>query len=909
MVKKWLGALACAALAVPMAVSFFSEEPARAEEDQDGSVEINVKNFPDKAFRAIAASFDTNEDYVLSQEELDKAVTIDANEFGIRDMTGIEYFTSLRSLNCDNNEITVLDVSQNTQLRELFCGMNALKELDVSHNLLLENLWCDSNEIRSLDLSNNTNLRVLGCMHNKISKLDLSHNRWITGLQCGNNELTELDVSGLENLNYFGCNSNHLTTLDVSALIGLVQLQVNDNQLTELKMGKHPVLDSLNTSPNDITVVDVRECPALLAEFEEYGIINYEPDLCFVCMKPFEGWSMSNGGHSEYDRMGKIQPKENVYQIIFTLDYVTNLLGYEIPEVPGYPRKPMDPEEPQDPGEPVVEIDSKNFPDKAFRAIVASFDKNEDMILSDKEINNVIEINAGDCEIRDLTGIEYFTQLRTLTCSGNKIKSLDVSKNTRLVELYCSDNELKEIDVTALTQLQTFWCDMNKITSLDLSKNTLLKVLGCEENKIKELDLSHNSKITGLRCAGNELTELDISNLKDLMYFGCERNKLTSLDVSFLSGLVQLQVESNQLTELKLGKHLYLETLQTAYNDITVIDVSKCPAMLAEFKQYGIKNDEVAGYLYCGMPLENDSADTRSDFDKTGRSQPKDTYYQILFTVDYATNLLGYEVPEVPGHPRKPMEPEGPTFEDFVERLYTVALDRESDPEGKAFWIKQVVEEGKTGADCARFFLLDAPEFMARNLSTEDFVETLYKTFFDRESDAAGKKGWIDAISSGAKTRVEVVNDFIESTEWCNVCATYGVKSGAQYHKATKPSKNATAFATRLYTCCLGRDPEAEGVEYWALALTNLEKTGAEAAQFFFESEEFVGFKTPIDEYLTRLYKTFMDREPASSEVKYWIDEIKAGRQNRRSILAFFAQSPEFTEICKKYGIDRGTIA
>jgi len=79
------------------------------------------------------------------------------------------------------------------------------------------------------------------------------------------------------------------------------------------------------------------------------------------------------------------------------------------------------------------------------------------------------------------------------------------------------------------------------------------------------------------------------------------------------------------------------------------------------------------------------------------------------------------------------------SFEEFVERLYTVALNRTSDPEGKKFWCKEVVENGRSGADCARYFLLDAPEFMNRKLSTEDFVETLYKTFFDRKSDAAGK--------------------------------------------------------------------------------------------------------------------------------------------------------------------------
>ena len=153
-----------------------------------------------------------------------------------------------------------------------------------------------------------------------------------------------------------------------------------------------------------------------------------------------------------------------------------------------------------------------------------------------------------------------------------------------------------------------------------------------------------------------------------------------------------------------------------------------------------------------------------------------------------------------------------------------------------------------------------------------------------------------------------MVNDFIESTEWCNVCATYGVKSGAKYHKAEFASKNAIHFATRLYTCCLGRAPEEGGLKYWSLALTNLEQTGCSAAKEFFTSEEFVSFKLKDDEYIRRLYTTFMDREPDASEVAYWAGEITKGTQTRASVLAFFGQSEEFTKICKKYGIDRGTI-
>ena len=51
-----------------------------------------------------------------------------------------------------------------------------------------------------------------------------------------------------------------------------------------------------------------------------------------------------------------------------------------------------------------------------------------------------------------------------------------------------------------------------------------------------------------------------------------------------------------------------------------------------------------------------------------------------------------------------------------------------------------------------------------------------------------------------------------------------------------------------------------------------------------------------------------MGRDPEASEIAYWVGEINKGTQTRASVMAFFGQSPEFTNICMKYGIERGTI-
>ena len=243
------------------------------------------------------------------------------------------------------------------------------------------------------------------------------------------------------------------------------------------------------------------------------------------------------------------------------------------------------------------------------------------------------------------------------------------------------------------------------------------------------------------------------------------------------------------------------------------------------------------------------------------------------------------------------------SFEDFVERLYVVALNRPSEKEGKDYWCELVGNGTLTGADCARFFLT-SPEFKGRGLSDEDFLKVLYKTFFDRDAanDPDGFNFWMNSLKSVGKDTV--VEGFINSPEWCDICATYGVKSGAPTAKATKASKNATAFATRLYTECLGREPEEGGLKYWSLGLTNLELTGSQAAHEFFYCKEFNDHNFDNKELLTRMYRTFMGREPDTDGLNYWLDNMNKG-MTKDQVFNSFVQSQEFTEICASYAITR----
>lgn len=81
--------------------------------------------------------------------------------------------------------------------------------------------------------------------------------------------------------------------------------------------------------------------------------------------------------------------------------------------------------------------------------------------------------------ITSLAGIEYFTDLEFLDCSGNQLTTLDVTGLTSLTDLECNDNQLVSLDVSTLEELKLLWCHGNKMTALDITHNAYLGDLTC----------------------------------------------------------------------------------------------------------------------------------------------------------------------------------------------------------------------------------------------------------------------------------------------------------------------------------------------------------------------------------------------------------------------------------------------
>ena len=194
------------------------------------------------------------------------------------------------------------------------------------------------------------------------------------------------------------------------------------------------------------------------------------------------------------------------------------------------------------------------------------------------------------------------SSLKYLTCSVNEFTALDLSKCSELTELSCSSNKLTSLDLSANKKLQKIVAQTNALTtldtrnlpelthlylwgnhdlkSIDVSKNTKLEILSAAHGKLTSLDVSNNRKLVELYVYNNQLTALDVRSNYMLKKLGCYENQITALDLSSNVSLEDLGVNDNPITELNLHPLSNLQKLSCSAMKLKKLDVSRCTELL-----------------------------------------------------------------------------------------------------------------------------------------------------------------------------------------------------------------------------------------------------------------------------------------------------------------------------------------
>lgn len=234
------------------------------------------------------------------------------------------------------------------------------------------------------------------------------------------------------------------------------------------------------------------------------------------------------------------------------------------------------------------------------------------------------------------------------------------------------------------------------------------------------------------------------------------------------------------------------------------------------------------------------------------------------------------------------------TTEGFVQRLYYYGLGRTADEAGLKDWVHRLDTKAENGGQVAMGFLF-SEEFLNKNMTDEQFVNTLYHVFLGREGDAEGVKYWQNKLKIG-KSRLDVMNGFSGSEEFSVLCKRCGFTAGQVPSREMRDQNEAvTAFVSRLYGNALGRTYDVDGLNDWCGRIIRRQMTAKDVAVHgFFDSVEFENKHTTDEEFVTILYHTFLDREPEKQGYDDWCRKLRKG-YSREQLVRGFAASAEFT--------------
>lgn len=228
-----------------------------------------------------SVAIDINTDGEIQVSEALQIQTLYLGYSFITSLEGISYFVNLRRLDvynsqlseldltqninleylyCQENQLTILNVSGLSNLIEVDCSTNQISILDIQNSITMKVLMCQDNLIEELNTTNLFQLEYLDCRLNQITNLDLSNSNTLNYLDCGNNQLSNLNIAGLENLVSVSCSGNLLTNLDLSLCNAISFLSCTNNQLTALDLSDLSNLNFLSCSENQLVELNVSMC-------------------------------------------------------------------------------------------------------------------------------------------------------------------------------------------------------------------------------------------------------------------------------------------------------------------------------------------------------------------------------------------------------------------------------------------------------------------------------------------------------------------------------------------------------------------------------------------------------------------------------------------------------------------------
>lgn len=545
-------------------------------QDADASALAETISFVDPAFEKIAVTLcDLDGDGKVSRAEALNLETLDITNNGITDLTGIEWFTNLRILNCsENSSLKTLDISNNTALEELNCSRCKITNLDISKNVALRILNCKICDLKKLDVSNNPLLTSLNCGYNSITSLDLSHNPKITELFCNadrrysetfTDRIRVLNLKGCTKLRNLSCYYQLLASLNLSDCVSLTELDLSNNVLLGLDLSRNIKLSKLDCRYNKIPSLNLSH--------------NISLTTCEISYNPLN--TINVGGvlsSLEFNTEGGTYKESTTLDIIATKLESVSISSSQLTRINFSNSTTL--KSVSLVGSSLSELDLSPLPN--LRSVYIVEGKLQTLDLrNNRQLNSLSCLRVQLSEV-NLPNSESLTTASFSSC--RQIPSIDFAVTPNLQELTISDcYAWKTLDLSNNLSLKSFYLGgastSSSLNYIDFGTNPYLK-------ELKLSGLYSTCEIRGTRVeklvidnrSSNTITNLNIKDLPSLTSLSSNFCNMKTLDLSGSPHLKDLTL-SGTIETLDLTNNPELESIKCSSLNMTSINVTKCPLL------------------------------------------------------------------------------------------------------------------------------------------------------------------------------------------------------------------------------------------------------------------------------------------------------------------------------------------
>ncbi|GGI58110.1 T9SS type A sorting domain-containing protein [Winogradskyella haliclonae] len=455
----------------------------------------------------------------VATTDIDMLTNLDVSSLAISDLTGIQDFAALQTLNCSDNLISVLGLDTNLALTDLDCSNNQIENLNVSFNTALISLLCSNNALMTLDIANGNNAAL--------AALNATGNPSLFCINVDNAVLGNIPAAWqIDTIASYNddCVNNRITLIPdlvfEQKLIDFGYDNVIDGQVLTANIELLQTLDVSDSGILDLT-----------------GITDFKALVELDCSANFlEALDVSNLTFLE-----RLNCSSNF------IDDTTNVFDFS-----------------------------------GTDNLVALFCAGNDLNNLDVSANANLEIiDCADNELAALN-VGSNQLLRILNASNNELTTLDISNNPVLENLNCNSNSINNMTTSTIinTTLTVFSCANNSLSNVALDNYQALQNFNCRSNEITQIDFSANGALELLDVTSNQMTSIDLTDNINVVELSAAQNSLTSLNVASSPLLKRLDCNFNALTDLNLSGNGALEYLYTSNNELTSLNLNNNFALI-----------------------------------------------------------------------------------------------------------------------------------------------------------------------------------------------------------------------------------------------------------------------------------------------------------------------------------------